>query len=129
MDKHSIYKIPFLIALSNGILSVFGLSAGFEHYFFLAAILSAVIVLGRNQHSNLFQTSLIMGVLIAAATGIPQALFMDTYFQNNPDYVDLGNSLPLNPRTYTFVMIPVFGAAIGLVITGLTWLLVRILKR
>lgn len=128
MNKYQIYGVPFLIALSNGILSVFGLSAGYEYYFFIAAILFGVIALVLSRSNYLLRDSIWIGVLIAAATGVPQAVFMDAYFLNNPDYAELGNTLPLNPRTYTLVMIPVFGTAFGLLIAGLSWIFSRIVK-
>lgn len=124
MPSYKIFVLPTVIALFHGILSVLGLSQGYEYHFWLVAILVGILLIAVKKTERPLLNSILMGVLIASGTGIPQVLFLDTYFLNNPEYAELVNQLPITPRLYTFLMIPVFGVVIGLILSG-TILLIR----
>ncbi len=95
-------------------------------YFWIIAIVTCGVLLGLKKFDHFWIDSFIAGVLIAAATGIPQVLFMDTYFTNNPEYLEAARTLPMNPKLYTFLMISIFGIAIGILILLLSFILTKL---
>ena len=125
MKYYKTYVLPFSIAIVHGVLSVLGLSQGYEYYFWLAAILAGGILLEIESYKGLWISSFVMGFMITTGTGIPQALFIETYFLNNPEYVELGNKLLIGPRLYILLTIPVFSAILGLLFVGSRWIFRR----
>lgn len=121
-----VYLIPAVIAFIHGLLSVFGLSQGLEYYFWFAAIIIGAVLLGIGKQKNIVVSSLLIGLLIAAATGIPQTVFIEIYFENNPEYLTLGETLPMSPRMFILLLTPVVGVGIGLVVLTMGWIIAQI---
>ncbi len=67
-----------------------------------------------------------VGALLAIET---QALFLPTYFANNPEYAELEMPFGLSPRVATAVLGPLNAVVAGLVSGVLAWLLWRLFRR
>lgn len=68
------------------------------------------------------------GFSATLTVGLLQSAFSDLYFANNPEYIDVAESLPISPVLFTLLMAPLQGAVFG-VISGIVAVLSARLSR
>lgn len=67
------------------------------------------------------------GFVATISVAVLQVVFLNRYFANNPEYLQVADSLPLTPRLFILLVAPVQGVAFGLVSGAVAWLLTRYL--
>lgn len=82
------------------------------------------VIAGLRAPGRPFLHGLVAGFIVGLAAIWTQAMFLDTYFANNPGYADIEIPFGLSPRLATFLLGPI-NAFIAGVIAGLVALLSR----
>lgn len=102
-------------------LTIIALIAGYEKSVALALI--AGIGLGAGLFSpgapirNAFVAGFVAGILAI----LTQAVFLSTYFANNPAYAELPIPFGLDPQLYTFLSSPAGGLIVGALACLVAW--------
>lgn len=93
---------------------------------FLAAI---GVAAGRQAPARPVVHALLAGLVAAVVAMETQALFLDTYFANNPQYADVEIPFGWSPRMATAVLGPLNGIPAALVAGLFGWLASKLLRR
>lgn len=76
-----------------------------------------------------FRQGLVAGFLVGLVAVETQALFLGTYFANNPEYADVEIPFGLPPRLATALLGPLNAALAGLIAGVVAWLLWNAIRR
>lgn len=117
--KWKFIAINSMPGLLHGVLSIFGMVEGWEVLLWSIFGIYAVFSTVTTYNEKIFLHGLLTGLAITLWTGWIQALFLDMYLKNNPDYLSLMND-GFNYRLFTWLFTPVFGILYGSAIGGLS---------
>jgi len=122
-----------LAVLPAGVLfaaaTIFGWIHGYERSVAPVLLLIAAFVVAWHVRDRPFAHGFLAGFLIAEAAILLQALFLETYFANNPDYRAIEIPFGLAARTATFLLSPINAILAGLLVGVVVWGLQRTLLR
>lgn len=110
------WKLVLTLALTGvlfGILTIKAWIHGYEGivaFLFLVGI-SVFIVL--NEYRAPIRNAFIAGFFTAILALITQMTFADTYFANNPEYLEIELPFGLSPVLYTILFAPIGGLVAG----------------
>lgn len=124
-------SVPIGLGLSYGLLTVYALISGSEHYVLPALLL--ILVVRRIKLSfadrRIFLRGFVDGALLVLSALWTQVLLMPLYLQNNPDYSNTELPFQLSESLFTLAFSPI-GAVISGSICGTTvYLVVLLIKR
>lgn len=108
-----------------GLLSLQGLTQKIELYLWIILGFFAALVVARNVPSGWFWHVFLVGISWGILNAMLQCIFFDIYAANNPAVVEGfgGNPAPIPPRYFFLILGPFIGAATGLAMCGLTFVL------
>ena len=122
-----------LAVLPAGVLfavsTIFGWIHGFERGVAFALLLISALALASGVRQRPFTHGFLGGFLIAELAVLLQALFLETYFENNPEYRAIEIPFGLEARTATFLLSPINAILAGLIVGALVWVLRRTVFR
>ncbi|WP_420434931.1 hypothetical protein [Hyphobacterium sp.] len=96
-----------------GAATIFALIQGLEHYVALAAILVIGVASAVRTRRAAMWTAFAAGFLAALSAVLLQAIFIDTYFDNNPEYAEIAVPLGFSAAAWTTLFAPVGGLVMG----------------
>lgn len=104
-------------------LTIAGLIPGVQATQRTALGLLAVVglVAGLRAPGRAFRHGLVAGFVVGLAAIWTQALFLDTYFVNNPGYAEIEIPFGLSPRLATFILGPINAVLAGLIAGVVAW--------
>lgn len=97
-----------------GAATIFALIQGLEHYVALAVILLIGVGSAVMARRAAMWTAFAAGFLAALSAVTLQAIFIDTYFANNPAYAEIAVPLGFSAAAWTFLLAPVGGLVMGM---------------
>ncbi|MEE8258959.1 MAG: hypothetical protein V3R20_04665 [Sphingomonadales bacterium] len=86
-----------------GILSLVSFIAGLEYYFFFALMLAAGLLAAWLAREKFFKEGFILGFFTWWFAILVQGIFIGVYLENNPQYQDLAQDLPLGVQALTLL--------------------------
>lgn len=127
VKKRFSWKLVFVLApigLVFAALTILGLLPGVKSTQWTALALLAVVgvIVARRAPTRPFLHGLAAGFVVALVAVEVQALFLDIYFANNPQYADLEIPFGLPPRLATAVLGPVNAVFAGVISGIVAWL-------
>lgn len=111
------------------VATILGWIHGYERGIALALLLIAAIALARGVPERPFTHGFLGGFLAAELAVLLQALFLEIYFDNNPEYRAIEIPFGLEARTATFLLSPLNAVVAGLIVGALVWGLRRTMSR
>lgn len=127
--KYGVILSSAAAGLFYGVLTIFGIIHGVEHYFMagLLTVVIALVVVYAKQAP--IRNGFVSGLVAMLTVAWSQATFLSTYFSNNPGYAEFEMPWDFNPRLYTFLVAPFGALVVGLVVALLSLLLVAISEK
>jgi len=129
------WKIITLLVLIVVALSIASLSGSINSdYIYLYMLVTAVvsgIIIAKTCHRMVFMHGVVVGLLGVTIGAIIQAIFFDTYIQNNPTSLDGFKNLTtsLEPTYVLLFSGPFIGIAYGIVVGAVAYALHPIFKK
>ena len=117
------------LGLLFAVLTITGWIHGLERQFWLGVVALAAVVVSIRVSSRTVLHGLVAGFLLALVAIELQALFLPTYFSNNPGYADIEIPFGLSARFATVVLGPINAVLAGVVCAILTWLFSKLAGR
>jgi len=116
--------------LIMGLLSLRGYTQKIEFFLWLALGLFAALVLARHAHPRWFLHALLVGLAWGVLNSIVQCTFFETYSVYNAEMLKgfQERPSPIPVRFFFLVLGPVIGAVTGLVLSGLTFILQKLIR-
>ena len=111
------------------VATIFGWIHGHERGVSLGLLLLCSVVLALSVAERPFAHGFLGGFATAEVAMLLQAIFLETYFSNNPEYRAIEIPFGLDARLATFVLSPLNATVAGLLVGALTWGLHRALFR
>ena len=111
--------IQILLGMAYAAATVFGVAHGYEISIVIAlAVISAVLSVAIPPKAPLLNS--FIGSCLSALTAVwLQALFLKTYFINNPGYIEIEIPFGLSARLATFILGPINAITYGLIVFAL----------
>lgn len=116
--------------LIYAILTIFAVIHGYEYYAVAILLFGITIMVLSKARQAAFRNGFFAGLAGILCAVWLQALFLNTYFQNNPEYVVAKIPLGLSAQAFSFLTAPIGAAAAGLLVAvvagSLSWIVQRI---
>lgn len=103
-----------------GILSLFTDTSSYELLLWLFHSFFVLRTIQRKIHQYKFLHALLFGLITGTLLGSVQALGVDSYLTNNPNYAEAFTSSPISPALLLFSTGILFGVIYGIVLIILT---------
>ncbi|MEO8210940.1 MAG: hypothetical protein ABI840_10285 [bacterium] len=129
------WKIIILLALIVVALSIASLTGAINtNYIFLYMIVTAIVsgvIIAKTCHRMVFMHGVVAGLLGGILGSVIQAVFFDTYIENNPTSLDGFKNLTtsLEPTYVLLFSGPFIGIAYGIVVGVVAYVLHGIFKK
>ena len=116
--------------LIMGLLSLRGHTQKIEFFLWLALGVFAALVLARNADTRWFLCAMLVGLAWGILNSLVQCVFFETYSTNNAEMLKgfQERPSPIPVRFFFLVLGPVIGAATGLVMAGMTFVLQKLIR-
>lgn len=112
-----------------GVLTIFGLVAGHERWLILSILFLCALILAIVVEHSPSRHGLATGFLLGLQWVWSQALFMDTYLENNPAAAAVEIPFGWSPRPFTWIFGPLNAVLAALMVALVTWCLFRLRDR
>ena len=126
------YLIVVLSApgLLMGCLSLRGLTQKVEPYLWISLGLFAALTLARNCDTRWFLHAFLVGLAWGVLNSVMQCAFFETYSVYNAELLSgmKDRPAPIPTRFFFLLLGPAIGAATGLVLSGLTFVLQKLIR-
>lgn len=119
-------------------LSMYGLAMAFatvwlipsriEPIFWLLIFVQCAWFIARSAPGKPFRHGVCVGLLNSVWITSAHVIFAGTYLANHPQEAGMSQNMPLSPRLMMAVTGPIIGLISGVVLGGLSWLAVKLLK-
>lgn len=107
-----------------GVGTITALLHGLEYPAWALLIITVGALAGASKASqHPFVLGWAAGFTATLAVGLVQSAFAELYFANNPEYLEVAESLPTSPVLFTLLMMPLLGTLFG-ILSGLMALLI-----
>ncbi len=123
------WRLIMLLALNGfafAALTIFAVISGIEHWVMLIMLAGIAVAAATRAPEAPLINAFFAGFFALLCAVWTQAVFLQTYFENNPVYRSIDIPFGLDPQLYILLIAPVGACVSGLFTQLIAWLVTRL---